>query len=151
MGTEHSGSGSEPPGQRTRPVAGLRLRPLPPCADPAFPVLHDYFEMVYGPLIGPTSTMLARALNRHLADAGGPVTVCPIELSLELGLRASSGEPIGTTSPLTKAITRLRDHRLVQQVDSDTLGVVVEVPPLSSRALSKLPDSVRRAHNEFVQ
>jgi hypothetical protein len=33
-GHRHSGSGSEPPGQRTRPVAGLRLRPLPPCADP---------------------------------------------------------------------------------------------------------------------
>ena len=65
--------------------------------------------------------------------------------------RGEVGEPIGTTSPLTKAIKRLRDHRLVQQVDSDTLGVVVEVPPLSSRALSKLPDSVRRAHNEFVQ
>jgi len=48
-------------------VTGLRLRPLPPCADPSFPVLHDYFEMVYGPLIGPASTLLARALNRHLA------------------------------------------------------------------------------------
>jgi len=107
--------------------------------------------MVYGPLIGPTSTLLARALNRHLADAGGPVTVCPIELSLELGLRASRGEPIGTTSPLTKAIKRLRDHRLVQQVDSDTLGVVMTVPPLSPRLLGKLPESVRRAHTEFVE
>ena len=151
MDPETSGSGSEPHGKERRPGTGLRLEALPPCANPAFPVLHDYFEMVYGPLIGPTSTMLARALNRHLSDAGGPVTVCPIELSLELGLRASRGEPIGTTSPLTKAIKRLRDHRLIQQVDSDTLGVVVEVPPLSPRALSKLPDSVRSAHDAFVR
>lgn len=151
MGTEHSGSGSEPPGQRTRPVTGLRLRPLPPCADPAFPVLHDYFEMVYGPLIGPTSTLLARALARHLGDASCSVTVCPVELSRELGLRARNSEPIGTTSPLTKAIKRLRDHRLVQQIDCDTLGVVMAVPPLSPRLLGKLPESVRRAHNQFVE
>ncbi len=151
MGTEHSGSGSEPPGQRTRPVAGLRLRPLPPCADPAFPVLHDYFEMVYGPMIGPTSLVLARSLARHVHTAGGPVTVCPIELSLELGLRASHNEPIGATATLTKAIKRLRDHRLVEHIDSATLGVVMDVPPLSARALGKLPESVQRAHRQFVQ
>src|SRR5699024_7423563 len=59
MNPETSGSGSEPPGKERRPVTGLRLEALPPCADPAFPVLHDYFEMVYGPLIGPASTLLA--------------------------------------------------------------------------------------------
>lgn len=150
MGTEHSGNGSEPPGQQTRPVTGLRLRPLPPCADPAFPVLHDYFEMVYGPLIGPTSTMLARALNRHLADAGGPVTVCPIELSLELGLRASRREPVGRTSSLAKALDRLAQHRLVTHLGDETLGVVVNVPPITDRSVPRLPRSAQRAHHLFA-
>ncbi|QYG91811.1 hypothetical protein HC251_04705 [Iamia sp. SCSIO 61187] len=123
---------------------------MPPCADPAFPVLHDYFEMVYGPLIGPASTLLARALNRHLADAGGPVTVCPIELSLELGLRASHREPVGKTSPLAKAIDRLAQHRLVTHLGDETLGVVVSVPPITDRGVPKLPRSAQRAHRLFA-
>lgn len=150
MDSETSGSGSEPPGKERRPVTGLRLEALPPCADPAFPVLHDYFEMVYGPLIGPASTLLARALNRHLADAGGPVMVCPVELSLELGLRASHREPVGKTSPLAKAIDRLAQHRLVTHLGDETLGVVVSVPPITDRGVPKLPRSAQRAHRLFA-
>ena len=150
MDPETSGSGSEPPGKEWRPVTGLRLEALPPCADPAFPVLHDYFEMVYGPLIGPASTLLARALNRHLADAGGPVMVCPVELSLELGLRASHREPVGKTSPLAKAIDRLAQHRLVTHLGDETLGVVVSVPPITDRGVPKLPRSAQRAHRLFA-
>ena len=150
MDPENSSSGSELPGKQRRPVSGLRLQALPPCADPAFPVLHDYFEMVYGPLIGPASTLLARALNRHLADAGGPVTVCPVELSLELGLRASHREPVGKTSPLAKAIDRLAQHRLVTHLGDETLAVVVSVPPITDRSVPKLPRSAQRAHRLFA-
>lgn len=150
MDTEHSGSGSGSPGQRTGPVQGLRLRPLPPCEDPAFPVLHDYFELVYGPLIGPTPTFLARTLARHLDDAGGPVTICPVELSHELGLRASHQEPVGKNSHLAKAIERLAHHRLVQHVDPGTLAVVVSVPPITNSKVPKLPQSAQRAHRLFA-
>lgn len=150
MDSERSGSAAPPPDPPS-PTQGLRLRPLPPCSEPAFPLCHEYFEVVYGPLIGPTSVLLARNLARHVIAAGGPVTICPIELSLELGLRASHSEPIGTTSPLTKAIKRLRDHRLVEHIDPATLGVVMGVSPLSLRALGKLPESVQRAHNQFVE
>lgn len=150
MDTEHSGSGSGSPGQRTGPVQGLRLRPLPVCSDPSFPVLHDYFELVYGPLIGPTPTFLARAFARHLDVAGGPVTICPIELSHELGLRASHREPVGKNSALAKAIERLAHHRLVQQVDSGTLDVVVSVPPITNSKIPKLPRSAQRAHRLFA-
>jgi hypothetical protein len=76
--------------------------------------------------------------------------VCPIELSLELGLRASKIEPIGATARLAKAIKRLHDHRLVQHIDTDTLGVVMQVPPLSARALAKLPESTQEAHHSFM-
>jgi hypothetical protein len=106
--------------------------------------------MVYGPLIGPASTLLARALNRHLADAGGPVTVCPVELSLELGLRASHREPVGKNSPLAKAIDRLAQHRLVTHLGDETLAVVVSVPPITDRSVPKLPRSAQRAHHLFA-
>lgn len=150
MPTEHGSNGSEPPRQLPGPVQGLRLRPLPACADPAFSVLHDYFERVYGPLIGPAPTMLARAFARHVADAGGPVTICPVELSLELGLRASHKEPVGRNSPLARAIERLARHRLVQHIDPGTLGVVVLVPPITDRTVPKLPKSAQRAHLFFA-
>lgn len=150
MDPEHSGNGSDAPGKRTRPVTGLQLQPLPPCADPAFPVLHDYFEVVYCPLIGPSSMLLARALAPHVENAGGPVTICPIELSLELGLRASHDEPMGKTSHLAKAIDRLAYHRLVKHLGPDTLGVVVEVPPLSDGLLDRLPESILREHRRLL-
>ena len=150
MATEHTDSPGDLPSESPRPTQGLHLQPLPPCSDPAFPVLHEYFEVVYGPLIGPASVLLARNLARHVTTAGGSVTVCPVELSLELGLRASYDEPIGKTSHLVKAIDRLAHYRLVERLTTDTLGVAVHVPPLTNGALGKLPSSVRRVHDRFV-
>lgn len=150
MDTEHGSNGREPQGQRTGPVQGLRLRPLPVCSDPSFPVLHDYFEVVYCPLIGPSSMFLARALARHVGTAVGPVTICPIELSLELGLRASHDEPIGKSSPLAKAIDRLAHHRLVKYLGTDTLGVVMAVPPMGASSLERMPASIRAGHDHFL-
>ncbi len=150
MATEHTDSLGDLPSESPRPTEGLHLQPLPPCSDPAFPVLHEYFEVVYGPLIGPASVLLARSLARHVTWAGGSVTVCPVELALQLGLRASHDEPIGKTSHLARAIDRLARHRLVERLTTDSLGVVVHVPPLTNGALGKLPFSVRQAHNRFV-
>lgn len=150
MATEHADNPGDPPGERPRPATGLHLRPLPRCSDPAFPVLHDYFEVVYGSLIGPASVLLARSFARRVAEARGEVTVCPVELSLELGLRASHDEPIGKGSHLVKAIDRLAHHRLARHLETNTLGVVVYVPPLTPTALSKLPDSIQRAHGRLL-
>jgi hypothetical protein len=52
-------------------------------------VLNEYFEVVYGPLIGPTSLFLARTVARRVGSAGGPVTVCPIELFRDVGSAAT--------------------------------------------------------------
>lgn len=150
MATEHADSASATPESRSRPVQGLRLRPLPPCAEPAFPLSHEYFEVVYGPLIGPTCVLLARNLARHVESAGGPVTVCPIEISLEVGLRASHDEPLGKGSHLLKALARLRHHRLVQPIGQDELGVLVAVSPLGSKAVARLPEFVRMHHAQLV-
>lgn len=150
MATEHADNPGDPHGEAPRPASGLHLRPLPRCSDPTFPVLHDYFEVVYGSLIGPASVLLARSFARRVAEAGGEVTVCPVELSLELGLRASHDEPIGKGSHLAKAIERLAHHHLVKRLGDEALGVVLHVPLLTNGVLGKLPDSVRRAHDRYV-
>lgn len=73
-----------------------------------------------------------------------------MDLELQLGLRASHREPIGKTSPLSKAIHRPAHHRLARQLDPDILGVVVYVLPLANGALGKLPDSIRPGHSRFA-
>jgi hypothetical protein len=120
------------------------------CEEPFFPVLHEYFEVVYGPLIGPTSLFLARTLNRHLAAAGGPVTICPIQLSLEVGLRSSRTGSLGKNSHLAKSLDRLAHHRLVRHEGTDTLGVVIAVPPATDKLLARLPDSTRHRHDALL-
>lgn len=151
MRTAPNDDRNEPPGDPLRPVGGFRLRPLPVCEDPSFPVLHEYFEVVYGPLIGPTPLFLARTLARHVASAGGPVTVCPIELSREVGLRASSTEPLGKKSHLAKSLDRLAHHRLVNRIDVDTLGIVTAVPPATPKILGRLPESTRYRHAALLK
>jgi hypothetical protein len=129
---------------------GLRLRPLYVCAEPSFPVLHDYFEIVYGPLIGPSSFLLARALARHVCAAGGPVTVCPTELAREVGLRAQGDAPVGKSSHLAKAFQRLAHHRLVKPQDEGVVDVSVAVPPLSEQQLRRLPCVAIEGHIHFM-
>lgn len=151
MATEPTDSPSNLPSQRSMPIEGLRLRPLPLCSDPSFPLDHEYFEVVYGPLIGPTSVLLARNLARHVAAAGGPVTVCPIEISREVGLRASHDEPVGKGSHLARCLERLCHHRLLSRIGTDVLGIAVEVPPVGPKVLERLPVFAQQRHQDLVR
>lgn len=150
MSAEISSSSADRPENEPDPSKGLRVRTLPPASERAFPLDHDYFEIVYAPLIGPTAVLLARALARHLEAAGGPITVCPIELALEIGIRANGVEPLGRRSHLVHAIDRLAHDRVLARLGDRTLGVRVAIPPLSSRALEKVPEATRLAHHRFV-
>lgn len=141
-----AGSGAHAFSSDPDPFHGLRLRPLPAVSDPSFPLAHEYFEVVYTPLLGPTAVLLARAMARHMAAANGPTTVDPVELALEVGIRASSSDPLGRNSHLVHAIDRLaHDHVVVRQGDR-VLGVRIAVPPAGSGTLRKLPQSAREAH-----
>lgn len=145
-----SGNGTHPAEGQPEPVEGLRLRTLPALSDPAFPLDHDYFEIVYTPLIGPTAVLLARTMLRHLDAAGGPITVHPVELALEVGIRASHTDPLGKKSHLVHAIDRLAHDHIVSRLGDRVLGIRTAVPPLSERALAKLPAPARDAHLTFV-
>ena len=151
MTTGTAGSARRPHEEEPDPVGGLRLRPLPAPSDPAFPLGHDYFEIVYTPLVGPTAVLLARAMARHIDAAGGPATVCPVELALEVGIRASSTDPLGSRSHLVHAIDRLVHDHIVSRLGDRVLGVRSAVPLLSDRAISKLPPPSRRAHLRFAK
>lgn len=145
-----AGNGARPTDREPERVPGLRLRALPAASEPAFPLEHAYFEIVYAPLLGPTAVLLARAMARHLHTAGGPTTVCPVELALEVGIRASSTEPLGRKSHLVHAIDRLAHDHIVSRLGDRVLGVRVAVPALSTRALERLPAPALEAHHDFI-
>lgn len=149
MDAEIAGNGADPSRHQPEPVHGLRLRPLRARGEPAFPLAHPYFEIVYAPLLGPTAVLLARAMARHLEAAGGPTTVCPVELALEIGIRASSTDPLGRKSHLVHAIDRLAHDHVVSRLGDRVLGVRIAIPPLTARALEKLPPSARHGHSRL--
>jgi hypothetical protein len=151
MASTSASSDDQFPPSDPAPSQTVRLRPLPACAEPSFPVLHDYFEVVYGPLIGPASLLLERTLARHLVEEGGPVTVPATDLAREVGLRSSHEEPIGRSSHLGKALQRLAHHRLIRWEGTDELGVALAVPPIADRRLPALPPSAQRAHDQFLR
>ncbi len=112
-------------------------------------ITDDYFEVVYGPLIGPTSVLLARALVRHTADAGGETSIDPAQLAREVGIRAGSSEPLGKGSQLAKSLRRLSHHRIVIDLGDGVLGIATRVPLLSEDSLPKLPEAAQRFHRAF--
>lgn len=145
-----TGAGARSPDRESEPTEGLRLRLLPAVSEPAFPLDHDYFEIAYTPLVGPTAVLLARAMARHLDAAAGPTTACPIELALEVGIRAGNGNSPGRRSHLVRALDRLVHAHIVVRLGDRIRGVRSAMPPLSNRALRKLPASAREAHVKLV-
>lgn len=89
-------------------------------------------------------------MERHLDAAGGPTTVCPVELALDVGNRASSTDPPGKKSHLVHAIDRLAHDHIVSRLEDRILGVRVAIPPVSAQTLAKLPVTVRDAHRRLV-
>jgi hypothetical protein len=76
-------------------------------------------------------------MARHLDAAGGPTTVCPVELALEVGIRASSTDPHGKKSHLVHAIDRLAHNHVVACLGDRILGVRQAIPPGSERTLEE--------------
>jgi hypothetical protein len=129
----------------------LYLTALLHTAPRSFHLTHPYFELVYAPALGPSATLLGRYLGRVLATHGDEkVQLCPAALSLELGLRSSSGDPLGERSLLRRAIERLEHNRVARWIEPQHLGMYVEVPPVSDRVRDKLPTAARRAHDQFL-
>lgn len=144
-------SASDRSARETDSIEVLRLEALPAIGDLAFPLTHDYFGIVYAALVGPTAVLLARAMARHLESTDSPTMVCPVDLALEVGIRASSTDPLGKKSHLVHAIDRLAHDRIVVRVGIGTLGVRVAIQPVSLRTLRKLPAVAREAHLKLAE
>lgn len=126
--------GGDPLHARARPPP----RPLLWCSEPAFPLATSTSRWSTAPDRLP-SVFLARSRARHIARSVRPMTVCPIQVSLEVGLRAGHSEPLGKGSHLAKSLDRFCHHRLVKPLGTDTLVVGVEVPAFKGRSRPASP------------
>lgn len=130
-------------------VDGTRTQRLVPLASECIPSIEIsdlYFEIVYGPLLGPTSVALARNLARRVSLASNPVHIDLVEVALEIGLRASHLEPPGRSSPIVRAFDRLHHHRLLAALGDGLIGIYVSVPTLDGVYLANLPEAALRFH-----
>ncbi len=111
-----------------------------------FPVQHQYVEMLWLPVIGPSSTWLLRRLSGwSLACPDGLQVVLP-ELSESLGL----GWSAGPNSSLQRSMRRLMMFGLAQWT-ADAFEIATLVPAISERQLSRLSSGLVRAHDRMVE
>ena len=129
---------------RIRVVQDLAAR------EPSFSLDHVYFEVVYGPLVGPTAVVLARALGRALERAGGTTEADLRELARELGLQSAGDRGPGARSPLARALRRLEHIRVTRWKERGVLAVVAAAPSVSPRVLEGLPVAAQDLHFEYV-
>lgn len=111
-----------------------------------FPVQHQYVEMLWLPVIGPSSTWLLRRLSGwSLACPDGLRVVLP-ELSESLGL----GWSAGPNSSLQRSMRRLMMFGLARWADG-RFEVATLVPAISERQLTRLSSGLVRAHDRMTE
>ena len=112
---------------------------------PLFPAQHQYVEMLWLPVIGPSTTWLLRRLSGWALACPEGLTVVLPELSESLGLGWSSG----VNSSLQRSMRRLIMFGLARW--SDAFEVATTVPAVSERQLARMSPGLVRAHDRMVQ
>lgn len=113
---------------------------------PLFPAQHQYVEMLWLPVIGPSSTWLLRRLSGWALACPQGLTVLLPELSESLGLGWSSG----ANSSLQRSMRRLAMFGLARW-ENDAFEVATAVPPLHERQLTRMSPALVRVHDRMVQ
>lgn len=102
----------------------------------------DYVARFWLPIIGPSTTWLARFLAGGLEAAPDGFELDLAECARCLGL----GDRGGRHSPFRRALLRLTQFDLAQQRGTDTLAIRRRLPPLNRSHAARLPESLREAH-----
>ena len=111
-----------------------------------FDLTDPYVEHCWGPVLGPTSTLLLRRMPLLWAERE-PATITHGELAKTLGLGGNGGE----NSKLMRSIDRLVQFRLAAwQVPGQSLDVRRQVPGLSPGQVELLPVWSKRLHERLL-
>lgn len=110
-----------------------------------FELHKPYVELCWGPVLGPTATLLLRRLP-VLWQMRRPATIAHAELAGSLGL----GLGAGSRSRLIRAMDRcVRFGVATWTAEGTSLAVYGRLPALSDRQLARLPEFTRRAHQQI--
>lgn len=106
-----------------------------------------YIERFWLSFIGPTATSLLKYLSiRALTDS--PWFDCDLA---ELSRRMGTGNRTGTSSPISKQLTRLHRFGLIHCYNETSYLVSDSIPKLSSDQIYKLPRYEQVAHDSWIQ
>ena len=105
---------------------------------------HAYVELLWLPVVGPSSTWIFRRLGAHLTQRPDGVVVDLAELSCSIGL----GEVVGSSSTVQRSLRRLVRFGLASW--QGRLAVRTAVPPLAARNLVRLPGALQLIHESLV-
>ncbi len=124
---------------------------LTPWTDPIIDTLgHDprseYVERFWLPTLGPTTLLLLRRLATTFDRSPDSVTLDVADLSQSLGLGAREGG----SSPLFRSIDRLIQFDLAVLLKPGHYAVRRSAPPVNRRHLHRLPLSLQREHEDWV-
>jgi hypothetical protein len=109
-----------------------------------FAPAHDYVELLWLPVVGPSGTWLYRRLNRIIGQHDG-VTVELANLAAAVGLSRTTGPH----TPIQHTLARLVRFGLARNTGSH-LDVRASAPPLALRQLQRLPADLQAAHHRLV-
>lgn len=130
------------------PPPTLDVRPWPDAVidevghDPRSP----YVERFWLSVLGPTATWLLRRLVSGLEASPSGFSLDLPATATELGL----GRHSGPHSPFMRSIQRCCRFGAAQLVDPECLRVRRKLPPLTRGQLERLPEALRRAHDEWT-
>lgn len=129
---------------------GAQLHIRPQSDDITDALGHDprsmYVERFWLPVLGPSTTLLLRLLAALLDEHPLGCSIDIEETARSLGL----GERSGRHGPFLRSISRAIDFDMIRVTQARTLSVRRFMPTLSPRHLSRLPDSLRSAHQGVV-
>lgn len=106
-----------------------------------------YVELYWLGVLGPSTTWLLRRITYGLEvhDTGFALDLAETARSLGLGSR------LGHSSAFRRALRRLVTFELARPHGPEGLAVRTRVPPLPLRHLQRLPTSLQRSHQRFLE
>ena len=107
-----------------------------------FPPHHPYVEMLWLPILGPSTTWLYRRLH---IDAERTRALDLPELAAALGLSTATG----ANAPIQRTLQRLVLFGLAAR-HGNQLAVRTTAPPLTQRHLDRLTPRLRAAHHALT-
>lgn len=104
-----------------------------------YPITHPYVEDLYVPIVGPSTYLLLRLLDRIADEHPDSFTLSLDEIAHRLGLGNK-----GRSSRTTRTIDRLCSFRLAVRISADTIVVPRRLPSLTNRQLDRLAPALAR-------